>query len=151
MPGQSLYEIEGFDKLTKKIRQLPDKVKRAEVVKIQRRILKPAQLAYASELPVSTGNLRDSVQIKTVAASKSKGNPSVQVVPGKNKDADGYYRFMVVKKGTKLNSTARGSRLGKNTVVTKARNRAIRATSSGMTKDYEKKLVRFIQRRIDKL
>lgn len=152
MPQISIYDIEGFEALSKKLKSLPDKVKRAEVVKIQRRVLKPAQQAYANQLPVATGNLSASVQIKTVSISKSKGNPSVQVLPGKNKGADGYYRFMVVKKGTKLpGGNRRGSRKGFNNVVRSARDRALRSVSGGITKEYEQKLSRFIQRRIDKL
>ena len=56
--ANQLFEIDGFEALNKKLKQLPDNVKRTEVLKIQRRLAKPILSAKEDEdgrlLPVNT-------------------------------------------------------------------------------------------------
>ena len=164
--AKDVIEIEGFDALNQKLKKLPDSVKRTEVLKIQRRIAKPIVTAYSNKLPVGKkahtrytkgggrttyqpGNLARSVRAKTVSKRASGGNPSLQILPDKKKGADGYYRFMVVKKGFK--GSGRGSRKGANTVVTKARNAVLASTSTTAVKEAEVKTAAYIQKQIKKL
>lgn len=149
--NRDLINIQGFEEFQRKLKRLPDKLKRNEVLKIQRRMAKPLVRAYQSELPKDSGNLAGSVRAKTVSASKVGGNPSIQVLPDKKRGYDGYYKFMVVRKNTVLGSKNRGSRLGKNTVTAKARDRAIRSSAGFVSKDYEAKMVKYLQGRINKL
>lgn len=153
MLNQSLFEIEGFEELANKLKQLPDKVKRREVLKIQRRVLLPAKKAYVAKLKEIkvTGNLADSVSIKSVRSSVVNGNPVVNLLPAKNSKGDGFYKFMVVSKGTRLGSNRRGSRAGKNTVVNRARNKVYNSNASQMTDVFMARMTKAIQRRIDKL
>lgn len=147
----NVTEVEGFGQLNKKLKQLDDKVKRSEVIKIQRRVAKPIEKAYAAALPKKTGTLARSVGIKAVPKSKTAGNPAIVIRPGKKGKNDGYYRFMVVKKGTKLESNKRGSRKGKNTVVEEARDRAIRSGGPRAEKEAVVKTTKYIQKQIDRL
>jgi hypothetical protein len=169
----SVLTVEGFEELNKKIKQLDDKVKREEVLKIQRRLAKPLIAAYSRALPVGgkkhsrttfnkktqenvtttyePGNLRDSVKADTVPASKVGGNPAIAIRPSKKAGADGYYRFMVVKKGTKLGSNRRGSRKGKNSVTEEARNKALASKGLAAQKEAGDKTAKYIQRRINTL
>jgi len=153
MQNQSLFEIEGFEALANKLKQLPDKVKRREVLKIQRRVLAPAKQVYMSKLREIkvTGNLADSVAIKSVRSSAVNGNPVVNLLPSKSSKADGYYKFMVVSKGARLGSNRLGSRLGKNTVVNRIRNQVYSDNQSQLTDAYLGRMTKAIQRRIDKL
>lgn len=147
--ANSLISIEGFEELNEKLKKLDDSVKRTEVLKIQRRLMKPVAEAYSRKLPVDSGNLSRSVRIKTVSKRASEGNPGVQVLPDKNSKADGWYRFMVVRKGFK--GYGRGSRKGANTVVTEARNKAINETKGPVIAEAQKKTAEYIQKQINRL
>ena len=162
--------VVGLEELKRKILKLDDKMTRIQVLKVQRRSAKPIIARFREELPKGSvehtrttkgegatsttykpGNLRRSVKAETVPAKKVGGNPQVVVRPSVKGKADGYYRFMVVQQGTKLGSTSRGSRIGSNTVVEKARNRTAKSMNSLATRDYEKKMAKQLQRQIDKL
>ena len=107
--ANQLFEIDGFEALNKKLKQLPDNVKRTEVLKIQRRLAKPILSAYRANLPVGSrkrkritktryskrtgallsrsdsfeytpGNLRRATKIVTVPKSVTP-NPSIVVRP----------------------------------------------------------------------
>lgn len=164
--ANDLFNIEGFDELNKKLKLLPDSVKRTEVLKIQRRLAKPIAEAYSRKLPIGNkshtrytkgggkttyerGNLARSVRVKTVGKAAAKGNPSIQILPDKTSKGDGYYRFMVVKRGFK--GSGRGSRKGANTVVEEARNATLAQTQAMTTKEAEQKTAAYIQKQIDKL
>ena len=163
MANKDLTQIEGFPELNRKLKQLPDRVKRTEVLKIFRRLAKPLVKAYSQALPVGTrdkkrfgstyvkGTLAKSVKVDTVPAGKSGGNPSVAIRPGKKGKFDSWYKFMVIPKGTKTGSISRGSRKGKNTVVDAARNQAFNNTGAQARKQAEDKTAKYIQRQIDKL
>jgi len=157
------FEVEGFEELNKKLKQLPDRVKRTEVLKIFRRLAKPIEAAYSAELPVGVkdkkrfgtlypkGTLSKSVKTETVPSRKVGGNPAIAIRPGKKGKYDSFYKFMVIKKGTKTGSIARGSRIGKNTVVEEAKNRAWSRTEGRTTKEATEKTAVYIQKQITKL
>lgn len=146
-----VFKIEGFEELNRKLKQLPDRVKRKEVLAIQRRLARPIQKAYAANLPKRSGTLSRSVAIKSVSARRSGGNPIVEVLPGKRGKNDGYYRFMVIHKGDRPGSIARGSRKGINTVVPEARDKTLTQVGTGVVQDAEGKVAKYIQKKIDQL
>ena len=155
--------IEGFDALNKKLKQLPDRVKRTEVIRIQKQVAKPIVKAYSIALPVGDkdkkrfgktyvkGTLSKSVKAETVAARHTGGNPSIVIRPAKKGKYDPWYRFMVVKKGAKPGSIKKGSRVGINTVVEEARNKVVSATSATAEKQVVDKTAKYIQKQIDRL
>ena len=164
--ANEVFEIEGFEELNKQLKKLDDNVKRSEVLKIQRRLAKPIVQTYKSKLPVGRkshtrytkgggkttyqpGNLSRSVRAKTVGKRAAKGNPSIQVLPDKTAKGDGYYRFMVVRKG--FTGKGRGSRKGANTVVKEARDATLAATQGLVTKEAQEKVKAYIQKQIDRL
>ena len=156
-------DVEGFAGLIKKLKKLDDKMTRREVLKIQRKLAKPFVPAYSNELPKSSrdvkrfetiypaGTLRDSVAIETVPARKVGGNPQVVVRPSIKGNKQGWYRHMVVDKGTKIGSNKLGSRVGINTVVDKAKDKVWSSRSSIVTAKYKKEMQRLVQRQINKL
>lgn len=170
----NLNEIEGFAELNAKLKRLPDKVKRKEVLKIQKQVAKPIVKAFARALPMgkrsharttgkkstrakkvgyTPGNLKRSVRAKAVPASKVGGNPSIVIRPSAKDGSknDGYYRFMVVADGTKTGSTSRGSRIGDNTVVDKARDRALGMIGATAEKRAAEDTAKYIQKQINKM
>ena len=147
----NVTEVEGFDALNKKLKQLPDKVKRKEVLAIQRRLAAPIKKAYAANLPVRKGTLSKSVSVRAVAARHTGGNPSVVVRPGKSGKNNGYYKFMVVNKGAKVGSNKKGSRKGLNTVTATARDRTIAQIGGAVVKEAEVKTAAYVQKAINRL
>jgi hypothetical protein len=156
-------KIEGFNKLKIQIKKLDDKMTRREVLKIQRKLATPLVRAYRDALPQSNrttqrfgstyppGNLKKSVSKETVPGRKVGGNPQIVVRPSTKGKKGGYYRHMVVAKGTEIGSTRRGSRKGINTVVSDARDRIYGSRESTLTAKYEKQVTKFVQKQIDKL
>jgi hypothetical protein len=88
---------------------------------------------------------------ETVPARAVGGNPQIVVRPSTKGKKGGYYRHMVVDKGTEIGSNKRGSRKQINTVVDKARDRVVSQRNSSTTAKYEKQMQKFIQKQIDKL
>jgi hypothetical protein len=156
-------KVEGFAELNRKLKQLDDKMTRREVLKIQRKLATPLVRAYRDELPQSNrttkrfgnsyppGNLKKSVAKETVPSRAVGGNPQVVVRPSTKGKKGGYYRQMVVDKGTEIGSNKRGSRKMINTVVDKARDRVVSQRNSSTTAKYEKQMQKFIQKQINKL
>jgi len=156
-------DVRGINELVRKIKRLDDKTTRREVLKVQRRSAKPIVQAYRQELPKGTrdkkrfgttypaGTLKRSVKAETVPASKVGGNPQVVVRPSTKGKVKGWYRFMVVEKGTKVGSANRGSRTGLNTVVTKAKEKVESSLHQLVSRDYQKKMAKQLQRQIDRL
>lgn len=151
MATKDFIQIEGFDKLNRKLKQLDDKVTRREVLKLQKRWAKPVIKAYANALPQKKGVLARSVKAETVPSRKVGGNPAIVVRPGKKGKNDGYYKFMVIKKGMRPGSRKRGSRKGLNTVTEEARNKAIDQTGAIARKEAVEGTAKYIQKQIDKL
>lgn len=151
MATVKVTEVKGFKQLNKKLKQLSDSAKRSEVIKLQRRLAKPIEKAYAAELPEDSGTLKKSVGTKAVPRSKTGGNPSIVIRPGKKGKNDAYYQFMVVKKGENLAGNGRGSRKGKNTVVEKARDRALQRVGPSAKNEAVDKTADYIQKQINRL
>jgi hypothetical protein len=169
----SVLTVEGFEEFNKKLKQLPDKAKRTEVIMLQKKLAKPVIDAYKAALPVgkrrthsritgrksknvkkisyTAGNLQRSVRAVSVPASKTGGNPSIVVRPAIKGKNDGYYRFMVVKPDTKVGSGKRGSRIGKNQVVDEARDKALTRTGHFAQKEAREKTAKYIQKKINKM
>jgi uncharacterized protein (DUF4415 family) len=169
MAKSNIAEFRGFDELNVQLKKLNDKVKREEVLKILRKMAEPFVEPYKNSLPLGkqgnvrfdtnyvAGSLRNSVSVKTVPASKTGGNPSVVVRPGKRTTKgvkyDAFYHFMVVRKGSMTSSEIRrgASRMGKNTVVDDARNKAWAARSATTIRLTEDAVEKFIQQQINRL
>jgi hypothetical protein len=151
MAKLDLFEVEGFNELNRKLKLLPDRVKRSEVLKIQRQLAKPIQRAYAANLPVDEGALSRSVAIRSVSIRRSGGNPIINVLPGKRGKNDGYYRFMVIPKGSRPGSRRKGSRKGMNRVTPEARDKTLQQTETGVVSEGERKIGAYVQKQIDKL
>jgi HK97 gp10 family phage protein len=152
--SKALVEIEGFKELSKKLIQLSDdKSKRKEVVKILGQLANPALKAARQLAPVSKkphtisggkrakktfqpGNLRKSLAKKTMRRAK---NPTVYVSPRSRKNADGFYGRQFILKGTK--------KITANPFIDKAH----KQTEGRVTADAERKMVKYIQKQIDKL
>jgi HK97 gp10 family phage protein len=147
----NVTEVKGFDVLNKKLKKLEDSVKRREVLGIQRKLAAPVRRAYAANLPKRTGNLSRSVAVRTIPRRKTGGNPAIAVVPGKRGRNDGFYKFMVIPKGTKTGSRKRGSRKGLNTVVGNARNKTLTQMENGLVESSEKAVQRYLQKKINRL
>lgn len=172
MAKNDVTKIEGFEELNAKLKQLPDKVKRTEVIKLQKQIAKPIIKAYSRALPMgrrshsrttgkgtdkakrhdyTPGNLKASVRAVAVPASKVGGNPSVVIRPTDKGKKDGYYRFMVIPEGTRIGSIKRGSRIGPNTVVDKAKDKAWGMIGLSAEKRAAEDTAKYIQKQINKM
>lgn len=151
MARVNVTQVEGFDELNRKLKQLTDSVKRTEVLKLMRTLARPLVLAYRSKLPVDSGKLRASVAVKTIPGRKTNGNPAIAVVPGKSGKNDAYYKFMVIPKGTKLNGSGRGSRKGVNVSVPLARNAALKSVEEATVSKSEVAAAKLVQKQIDRL
>lgn len=155
-------QIEGFEELNRKLKTLPDRVTRREVLKLQRRLAKPIIQKYSGNLPEGNidkkrfgttypgGTLKKSVKIDTVPIRASGGNPAIAIRPGKKGKWDAWYRFMVIPKGSSPGSVNRGSRAGKNTVIDKARDKTILEMST-IPKKYIEETAKYIQKQINRL
>lgn len=150
--SKSIVEIEGFTELLAKIKQLPDKVKRREMLKVLRQSAKPTLRAARAEVPVSKkqhiisgkrsrkviqpGQLRKSIGNIT---GKAKDKAVVYVGPRtKGKRYDGFYGMWV--HGGTVKQRA-------NPFM----DRAYNSTKGQVTADTEKNVARYIQKQIDKL
>lgn len=153
MASIDVTRVEGFEQLNRKLKRLEDSVKRREVLGIQRKLAAPVRKRYGQNLPVrvDSGTLSKSVAVRTVPRRKSGGNPAIAVVPGKRGKNDGYYKFMVIPKGSRPGSNKRGSRKGLNTVVTQARNKTLQQMKNGLIDESEKVVSKYVQKKIDKL
>lgn len=156
--SKALFEIEGFDKLNAKIKQLPDKVKKREMLKVLRQVAKPTVAAARSQAPVGTrrhkrysrrdgsvlgvydpGNLKKSIGNITGRRGRARTNAVLYVGPrSKGRKYDGYYGAMV-HGGTKFQKP--------NPYMDRAYNQ----TKGMVTKDAEEKVAAAIQKQIDKL
>ena len=156
--SKSVFEIEGFGKLQAKIKQLPDKVKKREMLKVLRKVTKPTIDAARQQAPVgdkvhkrysrrdgsvlgtyNPGNLKKSIGNITGRRGFAKTNAVIYVGPrSKGRKYDGYYGAMV-HGGTKFQK------------ANKYMDRAYNQTKGKVTKDAEEKVAKAIQKQIDKL
>ena len=155
--SKSLVEIQGFKELEAKLKLLPDKVKRTELLKVLGQVANPTLAAARRIAPISDqvhyryvkggkiaitpGNLRKS--IKKITARRSKINPVLYVGAKAGKTPDGYYAHMVVKKGFEGKK-----RKGQNYDFMKE---AFESTQGQVTDDAVNKVAKYIQKQIDRL
>lgn len=151
--SKSLVEVEGYDTLLRKVRQLGnDKVKRREMLKILRQASKGTVRAGRAQAPVSSkqhvisgsrarrvinpGQLRKSIGNIT---GKAKDKAVIYVGPRtKGKRYDGFYGAFV-HGGTK------------NITADPFMDRAYQQTKGQVTAETEKSVARYIQKQIDRL
>jgi len=151
VPRLDVTQVEGFDKLNQKLKRLRDSVTRREVLKLMRRLSRPLVLAYRQVLPKQSGTLSRSVAVRTVPGRRSGGNPAIAIAPGRSGRNNGYYRFMVIPKGTTLSGGGRGSRKGVNTVVPRARDTALRTVAPSVVEKAQTSAADLVQKQIDRL
>ncbi|WP_119792048.1 HK97-gp10 family putative phage morphogenesis protein [Flavobacterium anhuiense] len=163
-----LFEVEGFEELKAKIRELAnDKDKKREVLVILRQVAQPTLQAARSFVPVSSkrhkargkliepGNLKKSLGFIT----GKQENPTIYVGTRAKGANSGWYGHFVergvnkYRKGYKR-KRKRGANnhaaIGK-TKATPFMAMAYQATGTQVTNEAQQKMAKFIQRRIDKL
>ena len=161
---KDLVQITGFKELEAKIKRLPDKVKKREIVKILGQVANPTLKAMRTLAPVGSGVItikdkqyqRKRRQIgktiiqshykaglgkKTLAKKVMRKTPNAVVVvgPRTRKGKDGYFLRQWVIPGTKFQKA--------NPFVDKA----YQQTRGMVTADAEKKITKYIQKQIDRL
>ena len=156
--SKSIIEIEGFKELNRKIKQLPDKLKKREMLKVLRIVAKPTVAAARAQAPVGNkphkrysrrdgsvlgsylpGNLKKS--IGNITGKRGLGRQNAVIYVGarsKGKKYDGYYGGMV--HGGTVHQAA-------NPFMDRAYNQ----TKGMVTADAEIKTAKLLQRQIDKL
>lgn len=150
-----MVEITGFAELQSKLLQLPDKVKKREMLKLLGQIANATVSAAKANAPVSKkqhiisgkrtrkiiepGNLKKSIGKITGKRGLGKENAVLYVGPkSKGVKNDGWYG-MFVNKGTVKQQA--------NPFM----NRAYEQTKGGVTQDAEAKVTKYIQKQIDRL
>lgn len=153
--------VKGFEKVSRKLTQLPDKIKRRKLLGIMRSAAKPMLEHIKSKTPehdktvvrknnrgevftYKPGNLAESMIIMTGKKGRSKVNPQLWLGPGvgKKKEFDGYYGYFVVK------GIVRGTaRKGPNRFMEEAALAKKKTTQDNI----EKGIVRIVKREAKKL
>ena len=167
-------DVEGFPELVRKIQELSeDRGKRREILGLLRSTAGATVRAAKAAAPVSSrrhtarkriispGNLKKSIGTITGRKGQSAENPTVYVGPRVRGTNDGWYGHMVeaghnvYRKGFKRSRKAGAA---KNISGARKRvegsfymKRAFEQTRGQVTADSEKKVARYIQRRIDAL
>lgn len=149
-----ITEVQGFDVLKRKIKQLPDKAKKREVVKILRRSARPTVQAARTEAPKSArphflkggkliepGNLRKSIRVAVLRKSRV---PMLVVGPRSSGKYDGFYGRQFVIPGHK---TTGGGRVPADPFMDRARKKSAGPASAKALAGMEK----YVQKLIDKL
>lgn len=150
--SKSIIEIEGFEELQRKITLLGnDRLKRAEILKIQRQVAKSTVSAARSQAPVSKkphlisgkrtrkminpGQLRDSIGTIT---GKAKTKAVIYVGPRTKGKWDGWYGALVHGGTVKIEA---------NDFMTRAYNQ----TKGQISNELADKVGKYLQKQIDKL
>jgi HK97 gp10 family phage protein len=152
--SKSLVEIQGFAELQNRLKSLPDKVKRSEVLKIlgqaaNTTVKAAKKLAPVSKKPhiqkrkgqrfgiyITPGNLSKSIGKKTMSRSRV---PMLVVRARSHKKNDGWYGRQMIIRGTK--------KIESNPFIDKA----FEETKGKVAAEAEQKVAKYIQKRIDKL
>jgi len=150
--AKDLIEIQGFNLLRAKIKQLPDKVKRSELLKVLRVVAEPTVKAARGTVPVSKkphlqsgkrtrkliqpGNLKKS--IGKIVAKRNKVDAVLVVGPRVKGKHDGWYGAFV--EGGTINQKP-------NPFM----NRAYKQTKGKVTADAEAKVSAYVQKQINRL
>ncbi len=152
---KDLYQIDGFEELQRKIKQLPDNVKKKEMLKVLGQVATPTVKAGRQQAPISKkkhvisgkrtrkliepGNLKKSIGKIRGKKGLGKENAVLYVGPrSKGRKNDGWYG-MFVEYGTKKQNA--------NPFMKKV----YQQTKGKVTADAERKVARYIQKQIDKL
>ena len=172
--SKSLVEIQGFDVLRNKIKQLEtDKAKRRELIPILRKVAQPTvkaarQLAPVSKQPhrgrtriINPGNLKKSIGTITGKKGRSTTNAVVYVGPRTRGNYDGYYGAWVhegvnlyrggFKRNRRGNRAANARAAKRKTQGNPFMAKAYSVTKGKVTADAEQKVAAFIQKRINRL
>jgi len=174
--SKKIVDIEGFEVLQRKIKKLGnDKDKKREVLNILRQVAKPTVNAARSLAPQSSkphrarktlinpGNLKKSIGTITGKKGNAKINPTVYVGPRVKGKWDGWYGAMVEgghnvyrksfkRSSHKAGSTKRYKHKAINYVVPDPfMEKAYKQKQGRVTAEAEKRVAKFIQRRINKL
>ncbi len=151
---KTLFEIDGFDELNRKLKRLPDKVKRREVLKVLGQVANPTVKAARSHAPISKkphlqsgsrtrkiiqpGNLKKSIGKIRGKRGLAKINAVLYVGPKARGKYDGWYGAFV--HGGTVKQSA-------NPFMQKAYNQ----TRGMVTADAEKRVAKYIQKQINRL
>ncbi len=153
--GKSIIQVEGFEQLQQKIKQLPDKVKKREVLKILGQAANPTVKAARTQAPqskkqhvqagkrtykiVQPGNLKKSIGKIKGKRGGAKVNAVLYVGPrSKGRKHDGFYGAFV-HGGTKLQKE------------NKFMDRAYAQTKGLVTQESEKRIAKYLDKQITKL
>lgn len=148
--------VEGFEELKSKLKQLPDKVKGREIEKIMRRVARPTLLAARQQAPVGkTGKLKKSISITRIRY-RDAAFAGVKVQPSRRKAF--YAHFVefghnIYRKGFKR-KRRKGANAGSAVGKTKANpfmERARTTTVPGAVPKAQKALAKYVQSAIDRL
>lgn len=170
--SKSIVEIKGFDELVRKIKTLPDKAKRKEVIKILRKSAQTTVKVARQEAPksdkrhtlkggkeIQPGNTRKSIGVQVARKAK---NPMIVVRPKSSGKHDGFYaRAFVIfghnvyrtgfkrnRRGNrKFNSRGKKSSIPANPFM----NRAKQKTEGRVGKEALASTEKYIQKLIDRL
>lgn len=147
--SKQLTQITGFTQLAAKIKSLPDKVKRKEIVKVLGQVANPTLRAARGFAPLGTrkhsrdnagpGNLKKSIRKKTGNKGINRINAAVFIGPWKTGKNAGWYAHFIA------GGTKRG--IAPNNFMAKAYS----ATKGLVTVDAEKRVAAYIQRQINRL
>jgi HK97 gp10 family phage protein len=152
--SRALIEISGFEELERKIKSLPDKVKRREITKILGQVANSTVSAAKNLAPVAkkphiqkSKRQRFGTVITPGSGRKSIGktvmrrarNPLVYVSPKKMAGVDGWYLRQFVIPGTK--------HIKSNPFL----DRAYEQTQGKVSAEAETKVAKYIQKQIDRL
>lgn len=166
-----ITEIQGFDTLREKIKRLPDKVKRREVLKILRRSARSTVKVARMEAPksdkphnsrgkkIQPGNLRKSIRAASMRRSRV---PMVVVGPRSSGKYDGWYgrQFVIpghniyragFKRNRKGNQAANAAGAVSRVPANPFMDRAQAITKGKVTADAVAGTEKYIQRQIDRL
>ena len=169
--AKELIEIKGFAELEAKIKQLPDKVKKREMLKILGQVANPTLAASQNQVPLGTGVIKvdgKSYKRKNRQVGKKPKKYNNPYEPGTLKKSLGkitgkrglgrenavIYVAPRAGKNKKFDGfygkfvTFAG---GKNTKKNDFMNRAYEQTKGGVTANAEVKVTKYIQKQIDRL
>lgn len=149
-----ITEVKGFDVLQRKIKKLPEKAKKREVIKILRRSARPTIQAARDEAPKSAqphtlrggkviqpGNLRKSIRVAVLRKSRV---PMIVVGPRSSGKYDGFYGRQFVIPGHKTTS-------GGQVPADPFMDRAVTKTKGPANEKAIKGMEKYIQKLIDKI
>lgn len=157
--SRQLWEVKGFDKLQKKLKSLPDKMKRREVIKILRRAARDTVKEARNQAPkskrrhmfkpkadrvakmINPGNLRKSIGVEVARQAK---NPMIFVRPKSSGKYDGFYGRQWVIPGHPKKG---GGKVAPNPFM----DRAFERTEGKISRDSVAGVEKYLKKLIDKL